>query len=73
MDPVLTTRRPPEQRVMPGDRARHIDGREGLCIAILEESGERVIDWNAGGREALLPGFLERLPCAPLLPRRRIG
>ena len=73
MKPVTTSRRHPDERVMPGDRARHIDGREGLCIAILDETGERVMDWDAGGREALLPGFLERLPCAPLSPRRRFG
>jgi hypothetical protein len=73
MDPVVTSRRPAVERIMPGDRARHIDGREGLCVGILEETSERVIDWDVGGREALLPGFLERLPCDPLSPRRRVG
>jgi hypothetical protein len=71
MKPVVTNRRATD-RVLPGDRARHIDGREGLCVGILEETGERIIDWDLGGREALLSGFLECLPSAPLSPRRGV-
>ncbi len=60
--PVHTLRRHPSERVLPGDRVRHIDGvREGVCVGILDETGHRVVDWDTGQRETLLAGYLERV------------
>jgi hypothetical protein len=52
-----------------GGRCRHLDGREGLISGVSSGSWgdkseiERLfVQWDTGGAEWLLPGYLESIP-----------
>ena len=46
-------------------RVRHIDKREGVIRALGTDDNDNpicLVDWDAGGTEWLMPGYLEFLP-----------
>lgn len=53
-------------RIQEGDRVRHCDGREGLCLGnIAAHPGDYPsadIQWECGGREMVAHGYLEVIP-----------
>ena len=53
-------------RIHEGDRVRHCDGREGLCLGniAVNISGYPLADiqWECGGREKVAHGYLEVIP-----------
>lgn len=64
--PVTTSRRAPAERLLINDRVRHLAGREGHIIAILDETNEVSVLLDSGGHEVSAPGFWERLPTSRL-------
>jgi hypothetical protein len=50
-------------RLNAGDRVRHINMAEGRIVARVSDV-EVVVDWDAGGREVILAGYLEQMPDA---------
>ncbi len=53
--------------IEPGRRVRHLDGREGMVVALLPPDDEHnlpraVVRWDAGGAEPIALGYLEPLP-----------
>ncbi len=59
-------------RIQEGDRVRHCDGREGICLSNLAENAGGYpiaeIQWETGERERVKHGYLEVIPGVKVTP-----